>query len=348
MGGIGANVTGTRVLALQDFGPSMKRRVIISAMILPLIHCGRSKELPSAPSASVTTAPARAAHVYASTDGGASWRPSDSGLPAGVTVNDFAVTGEVVFAGTAADGVYVSPDRGATWRAAAALPDGVTTVNALATTPAVLLAGTRQDGVFASRDGGETWASASKGLASLEVRRLVAADGKIFAATNGGAFVSSDDAASWRHLVGSGQTNAVVVSRGALYVAEVGGIFRSLDDGRTWDAVHRDATPHNIAAEGEQVFAMLYGGGVVRTADQGRTWQSAQAGLPSQREQYTFQILAVGDRLFAAQWDGIYVSSTRGDSWQRSAGLSPIHAITDIIQVSGQTLLAAAVISAKH
>lgn len=296
------------------------------------------------PPSATPLAPTPGARVYASSDRGRTWLASDVGLPPRATVNDFALVHDAVFASTDADGVFVSGDAGRRWiQVVATLGEGVT-LTALAATSNVLVAGTRRDGVFASADAGKTWAAANQGLENREPRRLVTSGKRLFAATNGGLFVSEDAAASWRHLMGSGQTNAVLAQQGVLYVADVQGVARSRDEGRSWERVYQGATPHNLGADGASVFALLYGRGVVRSVDGGRSWTRAQAGLPHDLAQYTFQVVAADGALFAAQWHGVYVSESGGDTWQlSSAGLLGDQAITDIIRVSPGLLLAAAV-----
>ena len=59
-----------------------------------------------------------AAGVYRSTDGGATWRISSKGLPAGKTV--MALTRDIggnIYAGTNGAGVYKSTDGGESWTA---------------------------------------------------------------------------------------------------------------------------------------------------------------------------------------------------------------------------------------
>ncbi len=243
-------------------------------------------------------------------------------------------------------GVFVSRDEGRTWAVAIDVLGTGSSVNAMAASPEVVIAGTRSDGVFISRDRGKSWRSANDGLTSREVRRLTTDRHRFFAATNRGLFVTEDGAASWRHLTGDGQTNGVVSVRGGLYLADISGVLRSSDEGRTWRRVHDGGTPHDLATDGDAVFAMIYGRGVVRTDDAGDTWRSAQSGLPADLGQYTFQIVAAGDTLYAGQWHGVYVSDTKGEAWRLAGeGLSPTQAIMDIIRVEPGVLLAGAVVS---
>lgn len=312
------------------------------------LQCERSPTPTPTPSreasAKSSTSGIASARIYASRDRGRTWLPSASGVPQHATVNDFAVAHDAVFATTEADGMYVSRDAGQSWSQVVRTFGTSATLTALAATSTGLVVGTRRDGVFRSLDAGRTWAATNQGLENREVRRLVATEDRVFAATNGGLFVSEDAAASWRHLTGSGQTNGFVTLRGVLYVADLQGVSRSRDAGRSWERVYDGATPHNLGAGGNAVFALLYGRGVVRSVDGGVTWTKAQAGLPDDLSQYTFQVVAADGVLLGAQWHGVYVSESNGDVWRpASAGLHPDQAITDIIQVSPNLLLAAAV-----
>lgn len=296
----------------------------------------------SARAGTASTPPAAAAaRVFASRDRGRTWTRSDAGIPDAATIVDFARTSDGVYAAAEVSGLFVSRDGGTTWSAISSpSPDGVLT--ALASTTDALLAGTRRSGVFASRDAGKTWTASSDGLLNAEIRRLLVIGERVFAATNGGLFVR-DAGTSWRHLTGAGQVNTVVAAGSDLFLADIPGVMRSRDEGRTWERVYEGSTPHNLAVDGNEVFAMLYGAGVVRTRDGGRTWDSAQQGLPSNLAEYTFQILMVSGARYAAQWHGVYVSDPAGSPWRPSSEGVPItRAVTDLIQV-GDAVLAAAV-----
>jgi photosystem II stability/assembly factor-like uncharacterized protein len=296
---------------------------------------------------SPSDAMAQRGRIYASTDGGRSWRVSDNGLPGDATVNDFAVASGVVFVGTSGDGVYASRDLGASWELVMPAVGGDEAVNAMVTTSSVVMAGMRARGVVASSDGGKSWRAANEGLSNLEVRRLAEIEGRVFAGTNGGLFVSGNHGESWDHLVGVGQINGVAGLHGDLYVADVDGVLVSRDAGRSWQRTYDDSTPHNLGSDGNSLFAMLYWQGVVRTSD-GQVWEAAQKGLPKDLTQYTFQIVHVDGKLFAAQWHGVYVSDSGGTTWRLSnEGLASDLAITDIVSVAPNVLLAAAVVSSS-
>lgn len=286
--------------------------------------------------------------VYASADGGRTWHVSDEGLPANATVNAFAIAGGVVFVGTSSHGVYASRNGGAIWERIMESPGADSAVNAMVATSSVIMAGMRARGVVASRDGGASWKPANQGLTNLEIRRLVAIGDRFFAATNAGLFASDDDGDSWNHLVGDGQINGVAGLHGALYAADVEGVLTSRDGGSRWQRTYEGGTPHNLGSDGSSLFAMLYWRGLLRTTD-GQSWEAAQNGLPDDLSQYTFQIVPADGKLYAAQWHGLYISDSGGTNWRPSSeGLPPNLAITDILRISPDALLAAAVVSSAR
>ncbi|HZK75369.1 MAG TPA: hypothetical protein VFD13_00535, partial [Candidatus Kapabacteria bacterium] len=104
--------------------------------------------------------------VFRSTDGGANWTPSGSGLGRSFVIA-FASLGTNLFAGTylnlgagiTSGGVSLSTDGGTNWMSrnlGLTLTDNIIYVNALAVIGTNLFAGTN-DGVFLSTDSGKSW-----------------------------------------------------------------------------------------------------------------------------------------------------------------------------------------------
>ena len=92
-----------------------------------------------------------AAHngLFISRDAGDSWQQAAAGLP-GVSVNDFAVVGNVFVASPSVGGLYISTDAGRTWsRVRGALAEGVFPVIAADAGGAMILAASATDGIYA-------------------------------------------------------------------------------------------------------------------------------------------------------------------------------------------------------
>lgn len=98
-------------------------------------------------------------------------------------------------------GVYKSIDRGGTWTGAATQPTN-TRVKALVILPgnsAKLYAATYGGGVYSSADSGANWsACANTGLSNMNLVSLaVDAAGKLYAGSEAGVFISTDNCATW-------------------------------------------------------------------------------------------------------------------------------------------------------
>jgi photosystem II stability/assembly factor-like uncharacterized protein len=293
----------------------------------------------AAPRASARLPP-RAARIYVSADRGESWRASDAGFPERGTVNDFARQSSVVLAGTEAHGLWQSDDGGARWQRSASWT-GDDKLNAVAMTPGSWLVGTHRHGVFCSDDQGRTWRRRGDGLDEASVRRLALRTGRLFAGTSAGLFVIDDGETSWRRLTSGQQINGIAFVGAELYAAEVGRVLRSVDDGKSFSVARDGVTAHNLFADGEALFALLYREGLQLSVDHGTTWRDAQQGLPSDTTLYTFQLLRVENRLYAAHWRGVYAADSAGATWHESSrGLEG--AITDLLDLGQGRLLAGA------
>ncbi|UCG43448.1 MAG: hypothetical protein JSU73_02200 [candidate division WOR-3 bacterium] len=121
--------------------------------------------------------------LFRTTDRGATWRSSSSGLTGEVrTIAVHPADGDVVYVGTE-DGVFKSTDAGAGWRYV-----GCRGVNALAFAgfePCTVFVGT-DSGVSRSADGSVTWSPMNEGLDSVHITTLgVVAGSGLYAGTQG-------------------------------------------------------------------------------------------------------------------------------------------------------------------
>ena len=147
------------------------------------------------------------ATIYKTTDGGANWSPSGTGLPTPafppLWVNSIAVdpvTPNRVYAGTTY-GVYVSINSGASWSRPDTAPGDIQAFAIDPAVPTTVYAGT-DTGVLKSVDGGLTWTPAGNGLPG-PIRMMAIAPG----------------------------------GTGILYAANYTEVYRSLNGGRSWISV---------------------------------------------------------------------------------------------------------------
>ena len=105
-----------------------------------------------------------------------------------------------VYAALDGSGIYRSTDSGASWTAATTQPTNLN-LKALVIkpgSPATLFAASYGGGVFKSSDSAATWAACAAQPANLNLLSLaIDASGKLYAGSEAGVFVSSNDCTAW-------------------------------------------------------------------------------------------------------------------------------------------------------
>ncbi|MGE5846939.1 MAG: WD40/YVTN/BNR-like repeat-containing protein, partial [Ignavibacteria bacterium] len=134
--------------------------------------------------------------IYLSTNKGKSWSPANNGLTAN-TVNDLAVIGPNIFAGTNR-GIFLSTDNGTNW---SAVNNGqpANSIRCFVALGTNLYAGT-SNGVFCSSNYGADWSELNEGLTNISIRTLLLSDTNLFAGTGNGIFLSTDRGVHWNFI----------------------------------------------------------------------------------------------------------------------------------------------------
>lgn len=245
--------------------------------------------------------------VFASTDGGATWRASSDGLP-DTEVYKLVIDPQspaTLYAATSV-GVFKSTDGGRRWRATG-LTKGTSNLLLDPRRPKTVYAATNY-GLFKSRDGGERWKAillvSKRGLSgvyalALNPRRSTT----VYAGAGRGVFKSIDAGLTWsamnRGLFGQETAEEVEhrLVEGFVYAFAVNprrpqtlylgcdyGVFKSTNGARSWNAVTRRGLPGHNKYRG--IFSLtldprnpqtLYAGsrGVFKSNDGGRSWTSS-------------------------------------------------------------------------
>jgi photosystem II stability/assembly factor-like uncharacterized protein len=202
--------------------------------------------------------------MFKSTDGGASWKDINSGLPTSVYtpsdryVNALAIdpsNPQTVYAScvsyynrTGNVGVYRTADGGASWQSLSAGLPSSRRLLALTLDPShtqTLYAGFDSLGVYRTTDGGASWASFSAGIpANITVRAFAfdpAQTQTLYAGTSGGIYKTTDGGTSWKEanagLPASLNVNALAADPfrpQTLYAGTSGGVYKTADGGASW------------------------------------------------------------------------------------------------------------------
>jgi len=170
--------------------------------------------------------------------------------------------------------------------------------------------------------------------------------GKIFAATDSGVFLSSDNGDHWRSCLSGAYPTVLMKDRMQLFAGTAGaGIFLSIDDGRSWVQTN-PVTEQNLILSLVKMGTILFagsgtapGGIVLRSDDNGISWVMANKGF-STKAGNIFSLATIGTSIIAGTNEGIYTSEDSGAHWV-AAGLEN-YAVYNII-VNGTNLFAGAV-----
>lgn len=281
--------------------------------------------------------------VFKSANGGGTWQPSSSNLPANLPqntgVHDLAVApnnGNMLYAGLFQAGIWISTNGGQSWANGAngsiAAND---TIHALAIDPAqpATIFALTSTGVHRSINSGD-WTSRSAGLPAPSAtifNDLVADSGLLFVATNPqGVFRSANDGGSWQPvndgLPGPDRNvKGIAISpvSGRLIASVAGqGLWRSDDDGESW--VRSDAgITYNTTLSGNvglPIFSPVNGevayvynnDGVFTSTDAGQTWRPFNDGFTGAE---TVTTMAFN----AAAPDTVYAGTSVSGVWSLTA-----------------------------
>jgi photosystem II stability/assembly factor-like uncharacterized protein len=251
--------------------------------------------------------------------------------PEGISIESLAYIDDAIYAGTYTDGLYGSTDDGITWFP---LNSGIETedVTAIVDLPGYLFIGTFGSGVFRSTDAGQTWLPSSNGT-NLYVTAMVAKDPYIFAGTSGdGVYRSSDNGETWEQLFEYYSILSMGVSGNRIFAATYGSTFVSTDNGDNWTDVAdlSGAAPWSFYSEADLVIAGCVNE-IYRSTDQGISFIRIPLTFPFGIVN-VYSIASAGSALFmGTSYDGVYKSTDNGSSWfAANEGMGPkdVRAVT--------------------
>ena len=257
--------------------------------------------------------------VFLTTNGGANWTNSVSGMT-NTNVYALASSGADIFAGITnsnvggSGGVEISTNMGSNWSSADSGLGGP--ILALATSGSNLFAGkvfrtgtpfqpVYWNGVYLSTNNGISWVIIDAEQAILQGGGLpqissLSADGSILIVGIGGAKSNPDYNQTWTPL---------------------GGVYQLTFDGQKWnktDSALSGSYTTSVISSGHNFFVGTYTGGVFASSDDGTTWRSISDGLTD---------MSVGSLEIK---DAMLFSSTSSGVWKR-----PLSEVTSVPKENG-------------
>lgn len=229
--------------------------------------------------------------VITSTNGGANWNPTNSGLPTGTAVESVFYNGNVLFAGTH-NGVYKSTNGGASWTLsntglpASSQANFVKKFFRFGTTTFAVFKGTvgsNTGGVWRSTDDGANWFSGNGGLsANMTVYQLAYINSRVWAATSAGLTSSTDLGINWVSDMSSNFTCYAVQGDASrmVIISTFGYRYRNYTGGN-WQAwQNATGAPANPTAgeliqyDGKYWACAIGTSDVLRSTNNGQSWSS--------------------------------------------------------------------------
>ena len=180
--------------------------------------------------------------------------------------------------------------------------------------------------MFISTDNVSTWTAL--GLSSNYVMTLAIKDSNIFAGTDAGMFLSTNNGANWIAINNGLPVNtnvySLAISGSNIFAGtQAGGVYLSSNNGSTWTYLGLSgADIRSLAIIGSDIFVGTYGNGVFLSTNNGVNWIATNTGIPLNANVYAFA--TSGNNFFAGTiGNGVYLSTDNGSTWTSvNAGLT--------------------------
>jgi hypothetical protein len=250
--------------------------------------------------------------VFRSTDDGETW--AATGLT-NSAAQCLAASGGNLFEGTDGGGVFRSSDDGETWTA---VNSGLTCplIYCLAANDSTIYAGTygNQGGVFRSTNSGKSWSIT--GLRRHPVSGIAMTLTTLIAGGPDGLYISTNEGTFWNRVLDSGVEPVAVVDTN-IFAGSANTVFVSTNNGLTWTQPWLSGYDMSVDAIAFVGVVNVFVGAPVSSTDMG-LWYSSDNGTSWSKRMSGNGVYALAvnnNDLYAAEFDGIYVTGNLGRTW---------------------------------
>ena len=177
--------------------------------------------------------------IWLSSNRGASWFRTTSGVDSNIYVYSFFVDGNNVYAGMSnPSAVGISTDNGNTWTKSTTGITSSQLITGVAKLGSTLYATHSSLGIHTSTDNGVTWQlSFSGGIGAQDKNAIVTSGSNLCVAATNGVWASSDSGANWVHTLTTGILSGFGNDGINLYTVGTLPPYKSVDNGITWQPV---------------------------------------------------------------------------------------------------------------
>jgi photosystem II stability/assembly factor-like uncharacterized protein len=280
--------------------------------------------------------------VIRSIDEGQTWSSVNDGLVTHYVLS-LANDGTDIFAANDGAGVCILDTNLTKWHMVSnGLPNsnGYESIYSIMAKGDTLFAGTNWLGIIHSTDNGNSWYFGSNEMLSNIIYALINVGGTVFAGTNNGLFLSTDNGANWSNIKGGLPDTSIMgflaYDNYIMTYTKAKGIYLSNDQGNSWIPANNGLTNENVHAL-IRINSSIFAGtdkGIYESTDNGTNWNSFNNEL-SNKIVNAFSIN--GNYFYAVtESDGFYYSTNSGLNWTASNGGLPSTTIRSI-QTYGDT-----------
>ena len=265
--------------------------------------------------------------VYRSTDLGTSWDHTSFGLDTRYPMTQFASFTDLLVVGTGGDGTYFTTDTGATWNSVhGGLPNnGYVYITELFTSQGKAFAGVLGDGLYAINLGGGGWYNSSTGLNDPDIYAMARILNRLYAGTETGVYVSTDDGQLWNFAIDDSLRNrriGALIDDGIGLLAGTygGGVFRYTSPQSGWSWFNKGMKASIILEFYTRdpydgyIYASVFGNGIYRYETSSGKWENYTPNMKGFALEVNEFIPSV-DTVYIATNDGMWYSANEGQSW---------------------------------
>jgi photosystem II stability/assembly factor-like uncharacterized protein len=232
--------------------------------------------------------------IFRSSNSGGNWEPVNKGFENVINVNNIAISGSNIYAGTD-NGIYLSTNNGDEWKNVL----NIGHINDVKINDKKIYVATFS-GIYLSINNGLDWKKISldsNGYHQDGAKSIAFIDDVVFACNTGN------------------------IAPNGTWHGE--GIYSTTNDGEKWDYLSNDLSDRSVkclATKGDSIYAGLEKGKIIFSSDNGVMWKTLSKGLADSINCITFK----DNIIFAGtMYRGIFRSNNNGDKWDSvSTGLT--------------------------
>ncbi len=275
--------------------------------------------------------------VFVSNDNGLNWKGTSLSY---ISINSILSFNGCIFAGTSDKGIYCTKDNGITWFQCnqGLYCKWITSFATYEDKIYISSAEFNQGGIYVSSNIGENWEYI--GLPTLIINSIISKNENIYVATENGIYITTNSGIKWYpfndglsdpNTYAKLNTYCLFIKDDTLFAGTDNGLFKRTKSDSAWKIVGLTSqTIRSILILDNNIY--VGGNGTFyKSSNCGKNWDESTS-LSS----YCDCIININNKLFAATWDGIFISTDNGLSWIQSS----IKKHTTSLAIAGSEIIA--------